>query len=124
MSQLSAAVRAVFERLLSASTEGGIAQARERVQDHLAQLRLAARRNPLLAIDVAEAVASGLEQLLDAAGEMSPGGRALVIAASWYFASETDAVRDTSGVLGLDDDQAVFNHVVDRLGLSNRKLNL
>lgn len=104
------------------STE--LADLRDAVRAHLAEFHEAAEANELLPVDIAEALAAALQQLLDAAPSMTPSNRALAIGAARYFVSDQDATPDLEGVLGLDDDLIVFNWVVCQIGRPDLVLDL
>lgn len=81
--------------------------------DHLVQTQ---KRNELIAIDLAEMLCVRLEALLETAHSMDADTRASVVGAARYFASAADALPDDQSCTGLDDDVAVFNHVVRTSG--------
>lgn len=105
-----------FEALCGPVTAEERAALRAAVQGHLLQLAQAARGNELLPVDLAEALASGLDRLLGQLDGLPAEARALVVGAARYFVSEEDVIPDTGDVLGLDDDVAVFNAVARRIG--------
>jgi len=89
---------------------------RDEVKAHLASLVKAQQKSELLAIDLAELLASRLDVLLQHAGSMSLEHHAAVVGAARYFVSENDEMPDALSCTGLDDDVFVFNHVVALLG--------
>jgi uncharacterized membrane protein YkvA (DUF1232 family) len=89
---------------------------RTRVRSHVREIQEAARRNEMLPVDLAEALGHGLDGLLREAPGMPVPVRRLIVGAARYFVSAEDHIPDTGGILGLDDDIAVFNHVADRIG--------
>lgn len=95
---------------------------REAVRLHYDQLVEAQQRNELLAIDLAERLCTGIETLLLAAAALAPSARADVVGAARYFISSHDAIPDHRACTGLDDDVAVFNHVVRRLGRADLEI--
>jgi len=113
---LPPAAQSLFESLCDGTGEIDVDGLRLRVQQHLDEIRRAAQRNELLPLDVAERLAAALEVLLKQAARLSPAHRRLAIGAARYFCSEHDHIRDTTSVLGLDDDIAVFNHAVRQMG--------
>src|SRR5689334_10237036 len=105
------AARAIFESLCADVPPYELLELRERVKAHVDDLRSAARHNRLLAVDIAETLATALVALLADASNLPPPHRRLVVGAARYFCSSEDAIRDTASPLGLDDDVSVFNHV-------------
>lgn len=93
-----------------------IAALRQAVRDHLASIRIAARKNELLPLDLAEELADKLDALLRDIAAMPDPQHRLAVGAARYFVSLDDAQPDTGGVLGLDDDVAVFNYAVRQMG--------
>lgn len=112
----SARALGIFEQLRASATAVQLVQLRASVANHLAEIRKAAVTNELLPVDVAEQLTAYLLQLLDTLHELPEEHRSTVIGAALYFVSNNDEVPDTSGVLGLDDDAAVFNHVARLIG--------
>jgi len=107
--------RALFDELAEELPVEAVGSLREEVRAHLEAFRTAARRNDLLPVDLAEALAAALERLLDVYPHLSPDHRRLAVGAARYFVSDDDARPDMEGVLGLDDDVVVFNWVVRQL---------
>lgn len=95
--------------------EAGLAQLRQEVKAHLAKLALAQAKHELIALDLAELLASRLLALLDEAPRMDAESRAAVVGAARYFCSTEDLLPDEASCMGLDDDVEVFNHVVESL---------
>ncbi len=124
MTTLPPEAQSLFESLCEGAGDVDLAGLRFRVQQHLDEIRRAAERDELLPVDVAEQLATTLDRLLEGAPALPPDHRALVVGAARYFCSEHDAVRDTSGVLGLDDDLAVFNQAMRQLGRDDLVLDL
>lgn len=106
----------VFESLCGAVSGEALAELRAEVTQHRRDLDRAARVNDLLATDLAEELAQKLDRLLAGLDALPEEARALVVGAARYFVSDQDALPDYSGPLGLDDDVAVFNSVVRRIG--------
>jgi hypothetical protein len=86
------------------------------VRAHFDELLAAQRKHELVAIDLAEALATRLDTLLSMAHLLDSETRAHVVGAARYFVSSTDAQPDAESCTGLDDDVEVFNHVVGLLG--------
>jgi uncharacterized membrane protein YkvA (DUF1232 family) len=83
----------------------------------------AQRKSELLALDLAEALASRLDGLLAGSRALSVEHRAAVLGAARYFVSADDAVPDAQSCTGLDDDVLVFNHVVVMLGRDDLRID-
>ena len=107
---------AIFASLREDLTQDALNALSLEVRDHYEHLLREQRRNELVAIDLAELVASRLAQLLRMAHVMTPDARMDVVGAARYFVSSTDAVPDERACTGLDDDVEIFNHVVRTLG--------
>lgn len=113
---LPESIRAIYERLAGPVDGAGLSELRARIHKHNEKFRSAARSNGLLPVDIATALAQGLEQLLNRFHDFSEHQQALVAGAAKYFVSDCDAQPDLEGVLGLDDDLVVYNWVVTELG--------
>lgn len=114
----------LFESLCDGAADVDVDGLRLRVHQHLHEIRRAADKNELLPVDLAERLAGVLDQLLKSAGSLPAEHLVLVVGAARYFCSEDDLVGDTSSVLGLDDDIAVFNHVARQIGRPDLVFNL
>lgn len=113
----------IFEELKREVTPAKLLTLREDIDGHLLQLQKLARTNEMTPIDLAEKVAAGLHQLLDGLGGFDEEQQADILGAALYFISTQDEISDTSSILGLDDDAAIFNHVVGRIGRSDLKVD-
>lgn len=91
-------------------------------QEELA--RLQAVRPDVVAVDVAEILASRLEVLLDMAESLPPEARADIVGAARYFVSAHDVVPDATEDIGLEDDVEVFNHVARSVGRADLEIVL
>lgn len=112
----------IFEALCADLTPEGLADLRAAVRRHLGELQQASRRNELLAIDLAEELAERLEELLGQFGGLDAEAQPLVVGAARYFVSRNDVIPDHGGLLGLDDDVAVFNAVARRIGRADLEI--
>ena len=122
MPDLRLALAALLADLVAA-TEPPAAALPELVRAHVAEVRAAARRDELLPLDLAEAIAAGLDALF-ALAVLTPEQARLVAGAARYFVSNADLRPDLGGPLGLDDDAMVFNHVAARLGRADLVVEL
>lgn len=107
---------AIFEKLRADLSAPELITLRAEVRAHYEALLVAQRRDELLAVDLAEALAARLDTLLAMAHQLASGPRADIVGAARYFISEDDAVPDGRSCTGLDDDVEVFNHVALALG--------
>ena len=107
---------ALLESLCGPASPSEIAALREAVARYGESLRLAARHRELLPVDLADALVANLDALLADFALLAPDAQRLAVGGARYFISDTDAIPDQSGVLGLDDDVAVWNHVARRAG--------
>ncbi|WP_437737333.1 YkvA family protein [Sorangium sp. So ce1335] len=114
---------AIFERLCGPATPEEVVALRRAVSRHVEELRHAARYNELLPVDVAEELGRRLDGLLAGQAAFATYAQMLIVGAARYFVANTDAVPDTSGVLGLDDDMAVFNAMVRRIGRADLEID-
>lgn len=86
------------------------------IVDHVDEIRRALRHNEFLDIDTAERLASTLQLLLAEYFLFAEKEQKLIAGAARYFVHAADADPDTGSVLGLDDDTAVLNYVVEAIG--------
>ena len=94
------------------------------IVDHVEEIRRALRHNEFLDIETAERLASTLQLLLGEYFLFSENDKKLVAGAARYFVNSLDADPDTGSVLGLDDDTAVLNFVVEAIGRPELKVEI
>lgn len=116
MDDIPADARALFAQSAEHLDPDQVAALRQALRDHLDEIRAAAQSNELLPLDIAQEIAEKCDALLRDHGALPPEHAALVVAAARYFISSDDARPDLQGVLGLDDDAAVFNHAARQIG--------
>ncbi|MBK7823505.1 MAG: hypothetical protein IPJ61_21195 [Tessaracoccus sp.] len=93
-----------------------LAELRTAVQAHYAELVAAQAKDELIAVDLAELLATHLDTLLASAHLFTADARADLVGAARYFISDKDTIPDLKPCTGLDDDVQVFNHVARALG--------
>lgn len=121
---LDAEIHAVFEPLCRPVKSQAIADLKSRVDGHLAVVLQAARRNEFLDVAAAGAIHDVLSLLLEQYEELPAEHQALVAGAALYFVRSDDAEADLRSVLGLDDDVAVVNFVLDAVGWQEWRIEL
>ena len=114
----------VFERLVAETQPMHLVTLAGDVDAHLEEIRVAAKRNELLPVDLAEEIAGKLQGLLRGLGELPAEQQRLVIGAARYFVSTQDVNPDTETVLGLDDDASVLNYVLETIGRTDLLIDL
>ena len=97
---------------------------RTAVGDHVAWIRTELQNNEFLDIKTAENIAQALIVILDDFNEYPEPRQKLIVGAARYFVSPLDADPDTSSLLGLDDDVAVLNYVLESIGKPQLKVEL
>ncbi len=118
----SAKELALFQRLAGPASPTEVDALRASVLHHLDQIRQAARQHELLPVDLAEELAGRIDDLLLSIDRLPAEARPLVIGVARYFVSDNDAIPDQGSVLGLDDDLAVFNDTVRRIGRADLEI--
>ena len=106
----------LFQDLRGDLAAAELASLAVRVRAHYERLVTAQQEDELVAVDLALLLCVRLEGLLAMAHLLAPEPRAHIVGAARYFVSSADAVPDERSCTGLDDDVAVFNHVVGALG--------
>lgn len=94
------------------------------VQAHLAATRTASAASPWVDLEGAEQVAAACLALLDATDDLSPEHRSWVQAACLYFAESDDGEADFDSIVGFDDDAEIVNHVCDRVGRTDLRIEM
>jgi hypothetical protein len=117
-------VRGLFAEFAASADGSPLSELRAQIRAHHEQFQNAAQSNGLLPLDIADALASGLEGLLDLHAGLDDRGQRLVIGAARYFISNQDVRPDLESVLGLDDDLIVYNWVVTEIGRPELSIDL
>ncbi len=120
----SAEALQIFGQLKNAATPAKLLRLRDEIDAHLLQLQKLARGNEMMPIDLAEAIASGLHALLGNLSGYTEEQQSDIIGAALYFVSTDDEIADTASILGLDDDAAIFNDVVTKIGRGDLAVDL
>ena len=94
------------------------------ITEHLHAVRQARQRNEFLDLSAAEALAQGLNALIDLYSDCAPAQQALIVGAARYFVRRDDAEGDLVSVLGFEDDATVFNYVAGAIGRPELKVAL
>jgi hypothetical protein len=90
---------------------------RSELRAHVARIEDAAAQGDLLDTSLAQSLATACATLIDrTSGLVAEQERKLVQVAVRYFVLDDDAEPDLDGILGLDDDAAVLNSVLRKLG--------
>jgi len=101
-----------------------IEELRCKIQTHLSKFEDALAYNEFLDIDTAKKIARVFDILLSQFEGFSESKKTLIFGATQYFVDDLDAQPDTQSILGLDDDVAVLNFVLDEIGRPDLKVNL
>ena len=123
-SQLEDRIDRIFAPLCATLPPDRVPQLQDQVQLHVRRAHEALRHNEFLDVPTVENVATVIVELLDSYTDHSQEQQALIVGAARYFTEADDAEPDTLSLLGFDDDVAVLNYVLDRLGMVHRKLEL
>ena len=105
-----------FRPLCTPLKEQGLSELKAEISDHVEEIKQALKHNEFLDIDTAERLANTLLILLNEYNQYPEQQQTLIAGAARYFVHPLDADPDTGSVLGLDDDTAVLNYVLDTIG--------
>lgn len=122
--QLSARLNQLFTPLCQAWPAAEAARLSTQVTAHVQAIEEALRKNEFLDLALAKNIAEALLRVLADYDQYPPPQQALIVGAARYFISEGDLEPDTSSVLGLDDDVAVLNFVLDTIGRADLKVEV
>lgn len=101
-----------------------IPELKQQADQYLAQVQANLKYNEFIDIDIARQLTQTIQGLLDAYDNFDDIQKSFIVGAARYFIKDDDAEHDTYSVLGLDDDVAVLNTVLDVLGLPKQKIQL
>jgi len=113
-----------FRPLCEVLPDGELTALTVAIADHVEEIKQALRYNEFLDVTTAEKLASVLLQLLGEYFLFDDEEKRLVAGAARYFVHPLDADPDTGSVLGLDDDTAVLNYVLERIGRPELKVGV
>jgi uncharacterized membrane protein YkvA (DUF1232 family) len=122
--QLEPQLDRVFAPLCAALPHGEVSDLQRAVTQHVGAIRTAMSRNEFLDIDTAERIADVLIGLLKNHGRYEAAQRPLIVGAARYFIEAHDVEPDARSLLGFDDDVAVLNFVLDRIGRPDLRVEL
>lgn len=88
------------------------------IDKFLLAVRKSSELNANVDLEVAERCSAAMQLLLDRYVELDDEGKGLVVGAIRYFTTDDDPLPDTVFATGFDDDVAVINYVLGRLGMS------
>jgi uncharacterized membrane protein YkvA (DUF1232 family) len=120
--QLPWQIERAFDPLCSALASAEVPLVKAEVEGHVGAIRLASRRNEFLDMAAAEHIGALLTALLDQYQAYTTPHQALIAGAARYFVREQDVDPDTTSLLGLEDDVAVANFVLDAIDRSELKV--
>ena len=113
-----------FRPLCTPTNEQELSALITEISDHVEEIKQALQHNEFLDIDTAERLASTLLILLEETNLYSDQNQILIVGAARYFVHPHDADPDTGSMLGLDDDTAVLNYVLETIGKPELKIDL
>ena len=113
-----------FRPLCTPTNDQELSDLKTEITNHVEEIKLALKHNEFLDIDTAERLANTLLILLDEYNQYPEQQQTLIAGAARYFVHPLDADPDTGSVLGLDDDTAVLNYVLDTIGKPELKVEL
>ena len=122
--ELEPGLEAHFRPLCGLLTDEELTALSIEIVDHVDEIRRALRHNEFLDVDTAERLASVLQLLLGEYDQFGASEKELIAGAARYFVHSHDADPDTGSVLGLDDDTAVLNYVVEAIGRPELRVEL
>jgi len=113
-----------FERLRAAITPAQLLTLRDDIDRHLLQIQKQARKNEMVPLDLAEAIARGLHELLNQISSFTAEQQSHILGAALYFISAEDETPDMQSILGLDDDAHLFNYVAHNVARPDLEVEL
>ena len=113
-----------FRPLCTPINNQELTELKSEITNHVDEIKQALQHNEFLDIDTAERLANTLLTLLEQIDQYPEQQQILIAGAARYFVHPLDADPDTGSVLGLDDDTAVLNYVLDTVGKPELKVEL
>ena len=110
-------IEARFIKLCELQPDSALPNIREHITSALGNLRSQNKAFLGPNLKLAEAIAYGCNQLLDAYPKLTEEHKQLAIGAIRYFLVHMDTLPDSKPLVGLDDDALVLNHVIEQAGL-------
>lgn len=110
--------------LCEALPETAVSTLTTKIDEYLLAIQAALQQNEFMDIQLAQDIAERLHLVLQDYGRYPADQQALIVGAARYFIKNDDAEHDLYSVLGLDDDAAVLNHLLDTLNRPELKIRL
>ena len=92
------------------------------VKSYLTEAQNALYENEFIDIKSAEKLAATSQYLIEVMDSLSPEHQTLAKAAIKYFLESDDDEHDFESIFGFDDDITVMNHVLERIGHPEQKI--
>jgi|SaaInlStandDraft_3_1057020.scaffolds.fasta_scaffold123920_1 hypothetical protein len=92
------------------------------VKSYLIEAQKALYENEFIDIKSAEKLAATSQYLIEVMPSLSPEYQKLAKAAIKYFLESDDDEHDFESIFGFDDDVKVMNHVLDKIGHPEKKI--
>ena len=110
--------------LCEALPETAVTNLTTKIDEYLLAIQEAQQQNEFMDIRLAREIADRLHQVLQDYGRYPTNQQALIVGAARYFIKNDDAEHDLHSILGLDDDTAVLNFLLDTLNQPGLKIQL
>lgn len=110
--------------LCEALPETAVSTLTTKIDEYLLAIQAALQQNEFMDIQLAREIAECLHLVLQDYGRYPADQQALIVGAARYFIKNDDAEHDLYSVLGLDDDAAVLNYLLDTLNRPELKIPL
>jgi uncharacterized membrane protein YkvA (DUF1232 family) len=123
-SSLPPQIAASFQTMCLECLPDDIDQLQDEVHAHVRKMELALSVNEFLDIATAKRIADVLAIVMKDYDQHTPQHRAWIAGAARYFIQDRDVEPDTLSVVGLDDDVAVLNYVLDQIGRTDLVIEL
>lgn len=113
-----------FKRLCRTLSAADLKELKAGLDAALTELRQSARHNPRINLPLAEAIAQRCYSLLELYDHRTPQEQSLIVGAVAYFAISEDPLPDDQFASGFNDDAAIVNYVLEKLGIDGKFLNI
>lgn len=114
----------MYQSLCEVLPREQILELKQQAAHYFTQVQANLKQNEFIDIATAQQLTETVQSLLDAYETFTDSQKSAVVGAARYFIKDDDAEHDTDSILGLDDDVAVLNYVLDLVGRPEQKIQL
>lgn len=113
-----------FEKILSENRNNDSNHLSKLVNEYVEFAKQSLSQNEFIDIDSAEKLAETSHFLISQFDNFTEEQKSLAVASIYYFVESDDEVHDFDSMFGFEDDIEVMNRILEKLELSEKKIEI